>query len=39
MIRGEAIAKAAKYMLQAEVIYCMDNLGYSPEEACAEWDL
>ena len=39
MTREEAIAKAKKYYLQAEVIYCMDNLGYSPEEACDEWDL
>ena len=39
MTREEAIAKAKKYGLQAEVIYCMDNLGYSPEEACGEWDL
>lgn len=28
MTREEAIAKAKKYHLQAEVIYCMDNLGY-----------
>ena len=34
MTREEAIAKAEKYNLQAEVIYCMDNLGCSPEEAC-----
>ena len=39
MTREEAIATASAYMLQAEVIYCMDNLGYSPEEACDEWDL
>ena len=39
MTREEAIAKAKKYHLQAEVIYCMYNLGYSPEEACDEWDL
>jgi len=39
MTREEAIAKAEKYCLQAEVIYCMDNLGYSPEKACDEWDL
>ena len=36
MTREEAIAKAEKYGLQAEVIYCMDNF---PEEACDEWDL
>ena len=39
MTREEAIAKAKKYSLQAEVIYCMDVLGYSPEEAVSEWDL
>ena len=39
MTREEAIAKTKKYSLQAEVIYCMDNLRYSPEEACDEWDL
>ena len=39
MTREEAIAKAEKYHLQAEVIYCMDELGYSPEEALDEWDL
>ena len=39
MTREEAIAKAKEYNLQAEVIYCMDNLGYSPEEALQEWDL
>lgn len=39
MTREEAIVKAEKYNLQEEVIYCMDNFGYSPEEACGEWDL
>jgi hypothetical protein len=39
MTREEAIAKAEKYNLQTEVLYCMDVLGYSPEEACDEWDL
>lgn len=36
MTREQAIAKASAYMLQAEVIYCMDVLGYSPEEALDE---
>lgn len=39
MTREEAIALAAKYNLQAEVIYCMDELGYTPEEALSEWDI
>lgn len=39
MTREEAIAIASKYNLQAEVIYCIDELGYSPEEALDEWDL
>lgn len=39
MTREEAIALAEKYCLQGEVIYCMDVLGYSPEEAVSEWDL
>ena len=39
MTREEAVARAKEYSLQAEVIYCMDFLGYSPEEACDEWDL
>ena len=38
MTKQEAIALAEKYNLQAEVIWCMDN-GYTPEEACAEWDI
>ena len=39
MTREEAIAKAAAYQLQGEVIYCMDELGMSPEEALDEWDI
>ena len=39
MSREEAIAIAEKYYLQAEVIYCMDELNMSPEEALQEWDL
>ena len=39
MTREEAIITAAKYMLQAEVIYEMDHNGLSPEEALAEWDI
>ena len=39
MTREEAIAIAEKYNLQNEIRYCMDYLGYSPEEACDEWDL
>lgn len=39
MTREEAIAKAATYQLQGEVIYCMDELGYTPEEALDEWDI
>lgn len=39
MSRDEAIAIAEEYHLQAEVIYCIDNLNMSPEEALQEWDL
>ena len=39
MTREEAIAKAEKYCLQAEIAYCIDYLGYSPEEALDEWDV
>ena len=39
MTRAEAIAAAAKYRLQGEVIYCMDHLNMEPEEALAEWDI
>ena len=38
MTREEAIAKAKKYHLQAEVIWCIDH-GYTPEEALDEWDI
>ena len=37
MTREEAIAIAQKYCLEGEVIYCMDELGCSPEEALSEW--
>ncbi len=39
MTREEAIALASKYGLEAEVIYCMDVLNMTPEEACDEWDV
>lgn len=39
MTREEAISIASKYNLQEEVIYCMDELDYSPEEALDEWDI
>jgi len=39
MTREEAIAKAEMYNLQDEVKYCIDNLGYSPEDALEDWDL
>ena len=39
MTRQEALGIAEKYCLQEEVLYCMDELGYSPEEALDEWDL
>jgi len=39
MTREEAIALASKYNLQGEVIYCMDELNMSPEEALDEWDI
>ena len=39
MTRDEAIATAARYKLQGEVIYCMDHLGMEPAEALAEWDI
>lgn len=39
MTREEAIALASKYCLEGEVIYCMDELGMSPDEALEEWDL
>ena len=39
MTRSQAIATAARYKLQAEVIYEMDHNGCSPEEALSEWDI
>lgn len=39
MSREEAISLAAKYGLQDEIIYCIDVLGLSPEEALDEWDI
>ena len=39
MTREEAIALAEKYNLQAEIKYCIDVLGQSPEEALDEWDI
>lgn len=39
MTREQAISTAAKYKLQAEVIYEMDHNGLSPEEALSEWDI
>lgn len=37
--QAEAINLAKKYGLEAEVEYAMFELGMSPEEALAEWDL
>lgn len=39
MTREQAIATAARYKLQAEVIYEMDHNDCTPEEALAEWDI
>jgi hypothetical protein len=39
MTREAAIATAARYRLQGEVIYCMDHLNMEPAEALAEWDI
>lgn len=39
MTREEAIALASKYGLESEVIYCIDVLGLTPEEALDEWDI
>lgn len=39
MTREEAIILASKYNLQGEVIYCIEELGYTPEEALDEWDI
>ena len=38
MTKEEAIAIAAKYCLQEEVAWEIDN-GSSPEEALEEWDI
>lgn len=37
--REFAIKMATKYGLQNEVIYCMDELGMTPNEAMMEWDI
>lgn len=34
-----AIEKAKEFKLEAEVRYCILELGMSPEEALKEWDL
>jgi hypothetical protein len=39
MTREQAIAAALKYGLQAEVIYYIDVLNMSPEDALYEWDI
>ena len=39
MTREEAIKIAQEYYLEAEIIYCIDILEYTPEEALREWDL
>lgn len=39
MSREEAITLASKYGLQDEIIYCIDVLGLTPEEALDEWDI
>lgn len=39
MTREEAIATAAKWGLQAEVIWEMDHNDCTPEEALSEWDI
>jgi len=39
MTREQAILVAQKYGLQAEVIYCIDVLNMSPEDALYEWDI
>jgi len=38
MTREEALQIAAKYCLQEEVEWCINN-GYSPWQALAEWDI
>lgn len=39
MTREQAIAAALEYGLQAEIIYCIDVLNMSPEDALYEWDI
>lgn len=39
MTREQAIRTAAKYGMQAEVIYLMDHKGCSPIEALSELDI
>ncbi len=39
MSQAHALAFAAKYGLEEEVNYCIDVLGYTPEEALYEWDI
>lgn len=38
MTKEEAIALAAKYNLQEDVEFMIDN-GWTPEEAIDEWDI
>lgn len=37
MKKEEAIKRAGD--LVAEVTYCIESLGMTPEEACREWDV
>lgn len=37
--REYAIKAALPYGLQDEIIYCIDILGMTPDEAMQEWDL
>lgn len=37
--REYAIKCASKYNLEAEITYCIDVLGMSPDEAMMEWDV
>lgn len=39
MSRSTAIALAEKYNLQDIVAQYIDELGYSPADACREWDI
>lgn len=39
MTRSQAIATAAKYKLQREVIYEMDHNDLKPEEALSKYDI